>query len=52
MNMHKNIFSKELLAKEAAKAGDYLITNKNTLNTSLLSNKKDIKLQQIYLQKV
>lgn len=47
MNIHKNIFTKELLlAKDAAKkAGDYLIQNKCELNTSLLSNKKDIKLQ-------
>lgn len=47
MNIHKNIFTKELLlAKDAAKkAGDYLIQNKSKLNTSLLSNKKDIKLQ-------
>lgn len=47
MNMHKNIFTSELLlAKDAAKkAGEYLIQNKSKLNTSLLSNKKDIKLQ-------
>ena len=47
MNIHKNIVTKELLlAKDAAKkAGDYLIQNKSKLNTSLLSNKKDIKLQ-------
>lgn len=47
MNTHKNIFTSELLlAKGAAKkAGDYLIQNKSKLNTSLLSNKKDIKLQ-------
>ena len=45
MNMHKNI-QELLLAKDAAKkAGDYLIQNKSKLNTSLLSNKKDIKLQ-------
>ena len=47
MNTHKNIFTTELLlAKDAAKkAGEYLIQNKSKLNTSLLSNKKDIKLQ-------
>ena len=47
MNIHKNIVTKELiLAKDAAKkAGEYLIQNKSKLNTSLLSNKKDIKLQ-------
>lgn len=47
MSIDKNIFTKELLlAKDAAKkAGDYLIKNKSTLNTSLFSNKKDIKLQ-------
>jgi myo-inositol-1(or 4)-monophosphatase len=47
MNRHKNIYARELLlAKDAAKkAGDYLIQNKSTLNTTLFSNKKDIKLK-------
>ena len=47
MNMHLAINQKELLiAKKAAKtAGDFLIKNKFTLNQTLSSNNKDIKLQ-------
>ena len=54
MNMHLAINQQELLiAKKAAKtAGDFLIKNKFTLNQTLSSNNKDIKLRLIFQQKV